>query len=585
PEMIKQILMDTAYDLGDPGNDNDYGYGIIDCYEAVLLALSYLEGYGVIMGQVTDAFTGDGLPGTVTVTNHDPEIIAHCNNDGHYSLYVPADSAWDLRAEYTDDYQPAYATVTVAEDDTVYQDFALLPPDFEITMEPDDPPIYVHPGEHFTYTGTLTNQTDQNLTTDVWIMLEAPEYGTVGPLKRYNNVPIAAGETISVSNIRQNIPMIAPIGQYEYISYCGDYPDIIEDQYSFDFVVWPEGGALAEVVILCADYTDDWHQVRDMLLEDPNVLSVDFIDVRETTPQLTDLIPYNVALVWSNYTFANTDALGDVLADFTDVGGGVVTCEFAHYGGWALGGRYMTDYSPLGVGSSGYQDTDMIVDDPNHPIMLGVTSGSEYFNYNAPFTAPNYTMVCHWDNGYNGTTFNADHPRCVALNNYFGQSYAQWTGDVGQMLVNSVVWSASNSFSAMSFEGPEGFLDEYAVEEQKVVESAARVNNNSEPATDALGLVARGDTEGIPGSYSLSDAYPNPFNASVRLDLALPESGNVSLTVYNLLGQEIAILIDGNMEAGYHSIKWDASEYSSGIYYYQLTTGNFVQTKRMTLLK
>ncbi len=584
-DMVKQIIYDTAYDLGDPGEDNSYGWGMIDAYEAVQLALSYLEGYGVVRGQVTDAFTGDGLPGMITVTNHDPEIVAHCNNEGFYSLYVPADSAWDLRAEYTDDYQPAYATVTVPEDDTVYQDFALLPPDFEITMTPDDPPIYVHPGEYFTYTGTLTNQTEDDLTTDVWIMLEAPEYGTVGPLKRYNNVPIGAGETISVSNIRQNVPNIAPIGLYEYIAYCGDYPDVIEDQYSFTFVVWPEGGALAEVVILCADYTNDWYEARDMLLEDPNVLGVDFIDVRESTPELTDLMPYNVALVWSNYTFANTNALGDVLADFADLGGGVVTCEFAHYGGWALGGRYMTDYSPLGVGSSGYSNTDLIVDDPNHPIMLGVTSGSEYYNYDPPFTAENYTMVCHWDNGHNGTTVNADHPRCVAINNYFGQSYAQWTGDVGQMMVNSVVWSANNSFSIASFEGPEGFLDEYAVEEKREVSTVARINNNSEPATKALGFQERGGTEGIPTSYSLSDAYPNPFNAAVKLNFALPEQTEVRLDIYNMMGQKVSTLVDGQMEPGVHSVTWNAADNASGIYFYKLTTGGFTSTKRMALVK
>ncbi|MBD3233746.1 MAG: S8 family serine peptidase, partial [candidate division Zixibacteria bacterium] len=78
PEMIKQILMDTAYDLGSTGNDNSYGYGMIDVYEAVLVAQSMLEGWGAITGRVTDAENGDGLPATVTVTNRTPQISTTC---------------------------------------------------------------------------------------------------------------------------------------------------------------------------------------------------------------------------------------------------------------------------------------------------------------------------------------------------------------------------------------------------------------------------------------------------------------------------------------------------------------------------
>ncbi|MBD3168638.1 MAG: T9SS type A sorting domain-containing protein, partial [candidate division Zixibacteria bacterium] len=126
-EMVKQIIYDTAYDLGPTGEDNSYGWGMIDAYQAVLLALSYLDGYGVIAGQVTDQVSGDGLPGTVTVTNREPEIVATCNQQGYYTLYVPADSVWELRAEYTSDYLPDFASVSVAENDTVTQNFVLEP--------------------------------------------------------------------------------------------------------------------------------------------------------------------------------------------------------------------------------------------------------------------------------------------------------------------------------------------------------------------------------------------------------------------------------------------------------------------------
>ncbi|MCP4633377.1 MAG: S8 family serine peptidase [candidate division Zixibacteria bacterium] len=124
-ELIKQIIYDTAYDLGDPDEDNDYGWGMIDAYEAVQVALSYLEGYGTIAGRLTDSESGAGLAGTISVTNRTPQIVTNCNSEGYYSMAVPSDSVWELRAEYNEDYLPSFASVSTPENDTTYQDFAL----------------------------------------------------------------------------------------------------------------------------------------------------------------------------------------------------------------------------------------------------------------------------------------------------------------------------------------------------------------------------------------------------------------------------------------------------------------------------
>ena len=89
----------------------------------------------------------------------------------------------------------------------------------------------------------------------------------------------------------------------------------------------------------------------------------------------------------------------------------------------------------------------------------------------------------------------------------------------------------------------------------------------------------------LPAEFALSQNYPNPFNPVTVIKFTLPQSGEVSLIVYNLLGQEAAILVNGKLDAGYHQVTWDASNFSSGIYFYRLQTGGFVQTRKMFLLK
>lgn len=434
-EMVKQIIFDTAYDLGPTGEDNDYGWGMVDAYEAVQMALSYLEGYGTFVGQVTDAVTGAPLAASVTLINRNPEITARCNQNGEFRMFVPADSVWELQATYTEFYDTVTTQASVGEDDTTEVNFELtnnygavrgqitdvntgeglqgtvtvmnmspsysvecdregfyfidLPKDqlwtlsayydkhyfgdmqdvtvgssdtaevnfeldlvpVQISMIPTQPPIWVLPGGHFTYIGVLENVTDQPQTIDVWIMLNVPGFGAYGPVTRFNNVTLSPYQQLMRWNIRQNIPLFAPAGVYDYISYLGDY-----------------------------------------------------------------------------------------------------------------------------------------------------------------------------DEG--------------------------WTWDQFQFTVLSGAAGKANSWSI------EGWF------------------KDGQSSGDAL-----------PREYALYNNYPNPFNAETVVPFDIPEAGDVSLEVYNLMGQKVATLVNGRMNAGHHTVNWDASQYSSGIYFYKLTAGEKVFTRRMTLLK
>ena len=89
----------------------------------------------------------------------------------------------------------------------------------------------------------------------------------------------------------------------------------------------------------------------------------------------------------------------------------------------------------------------------------------------------------------------------------------------------------------------------------------------------------------IPTEFKLSQNYPNPFNPTTTISFALPKQANVKLVVYNSIGEEVATLINREMNVGYQSINFDASHLSSGLYFYRISVGKFVDVKKMILLK
>lgn len=89
-----------------------------------------------------------------------------------------------------------------------------------------------------------------------------------------------------------------------------------------------------------------------------------------------------------------------------------------------------------------------------------------------------------------------------------------------------------------------------------------------------------------PMVFTLEQNYPNPFNPSTNIQFSLPATADVTLEVFNMLGQKVATLIDGQkMTAGSHIQKFDASSLASGMYVYRISAANFVQSRKMMLIK
>ena len=93
------------------------------------------------------------------------------------------------------------------------------------------------------------------------------------------------------------------------------------------------------------------------------------------------------------------------------------------------------------------------------------------------------------------------------------------------------------------------------------------------------------DDAPIASSYELGQNYPNPFNPTTHIRFNIPETGNTKLTVFNIMGEAVANLVDGVVSAGGHTVSWNAANMPTGVYFYRLESGNFTQTRKLLLVK
>jgi hypothetical protein len=141
---------------------------------------------------------------------------------------------------------------------------------------------------------------------------------------------------------------------------------------------------------------------------------------------------------------------------------------------------------------------------------------------------------------------------------------------------------ATGSVDAMSVQGTTGSM---------VITGAFSYVGNNIPANYVARFTDNGNPLPVeievtlPAEFVLEQNYPNPFNPTTTIKYSLPSAGEITLTIFDLSGSEVATLVNQSQPAGNYIIEFDASHLSSGIYYYQLNAGNFSQTKKLILLK
>jgi hypothetical protein len=92
-------------------------------------------------------------------------------------------------------------------------------------------------------------------------------------------------------------------------------------------------------------------------------------------------------------------------------------------------------------------------------------------------------------------------------------------------------------------------------------------------------------TRALPREFLLSQNYPNPFNPTTTIKYELPTSSIVQLSIFDMLGRAVSVLVNERRDAGVHEVKFDGSNLASGVYFYRLQAGDVTQTKRLILLR
>jgi hypothetical protein len=114
--------------------------------------------------------------------------------------------------------------------------------------------------------------------------------------------------------------------------------------------------------------------------------------------------------------------------------------------------------------------------------------------------------------------------------------------------------------------------------------NAAVQNGMSIPRSQMV-LTGVGNSELVATKYSLEQNYPNPFNPTTNIRFTVPKAGHATLKIFDISGKEVATYLDGYIKAGIYNAPFDGSQLNSGVYFYRLTAGNFVETKKMMLVK
>jgi flagellar hook assembly protein FlgD len=196
------------------------------------------------------------------------------------------------------------------------------------------------------------------------------------------------------------------------------------------------------------------------------------------------------------------------------------------------------------------------------------------YTYSATIDANNFVAINAYDVG--ATTFGLLAPDGTGL------GYFSVAGETAGWKKGVDFVDGGTPFDGMYLDNMATGGDHYNWDATKAEEGIYYLGQDSIMGTIGSGI---GVADAAPAAFSVAQNSPNPFNPTTNISFSIVEAGNVSVDVYNVAGQKVDTLVDGFMSAGSHSLVWDASNFSAGVYFYTVETGGLSKTIKMTLLK
>jgi hypothetical protein len=225
-----------------------------------------------------------------------------------------------------------------------------------------------------------------------------------------------------------------------------------------------------------------------------------------------------------------------------------------------------------------------------------VTGRMEHSDTDIDYATIKYNASGHeqWVALYDGPGNGPDYPSAIAVD-VLGNVYVTgWSWNWGSEFDYATVKydSLGQERWVMRYDGPDNGSDEAKSLAVDISGNVYVTGHSDDLTLDYLTIkyqqgITDVEMEELGGSsrYSQSHNYTNPFNPSTAIDYALPRRSYVKLVVFNVLGEQISVLSEGLQDPGYHSVVFEAEELPSGIYFYRLQAGGFVETRKLVLLR
>lgn len=184
--------------------------------------------------------------------------------------------------------------------------------------------------------------------------------------------------------------------------------------------------------------------------------------------------------------------------------------------------------------------------------------------------------------GTNWTTINSGTTNDLQNIKFITSTKLYCVGSTGTILKSTdagLTWATQVSNTTVSLRG----IDVFTSDDNGIVVGAGGTIRRTTNGGALTGFVQQSNE--IPNAYALSQNYPNPFNPETNLKFQIPKAGFVKLAVYDILGKEVAALVENQLTAGTYSVNFNASSLPSGTYFYRINAGEFIETRKMILIK